>query len=270
LPEILKVVLLGVVEGITEFLPISSTGHLIVASALLKFKDGLGGTFELFIQIGAVFAVLQYYWSEIFRQVRTVRHDHGTQHFWGSIIIGSIPAAFVGLLLHDWFKAHLFTPTVVAIALIIGGVIFLIVERRVASEAEPTATTLTSISWRQALGVGFAQMLALVPGVSRSGASIIGGMLGGLDRRTATEFSFYLALPVLGGATILDLLLSLNEVQSGDVVRLVVGAVVSGIVAWFSIGWLLRYVSRNSFVSFGYYRIAAGILILLLVAAGQL
>jgi undecaprenyl-diphosphatase len=267
--DLIKVIILGIIEGLTEFLPISSTGHLIVAAALLDFGAGMGGTFEIFIQVGAVVAVIVYYRAQLLKQVVSVPKDKGVQRFWLGIIIAFIPAAVLGFLFLDKIKAMLFNPTVVAISLIIGGIIFLVIERM--GIAEKAAThEVTAITPRQAIIVGIAQIAALFPGVSRSGASIVGGMLSGLDRATATQFSFYLAIPTLGIAVFYDLIKSLSQLQSNDLVFLVVGAVVSGIVAWLSIGWLLRYVSRNSFTAFGYYRIIAGIVILVLVAAAQL
>lgn len=267
--DLIKVIILGIVEGLTEFLPISSTGHLIVASALLNFGASMKGTFEIFIQIGAVVAVIVYYRSELLKQAAAVPKDAGVRRFWLGVIIAFIPAALIGFLFIDEIKAALFNPTVVAISLIVGGIIFLVIERLgIAQKA--TTDTLTSISPRQAAIVGIAQIASLIPGVSRSGASIVGGMLAGLNRSTATQFSFFLAIPTLGIATLYDLVKSLNQLQSNDLVFLFVGAVVSGIVAWFSISWLLRYVSRNSFNVFGYYRILAGIVILLLVASSRL
>lgn len=267
--ERLKVVILGIVEGVTEFLPISSTGHLIVASDLMQFQNALGGTFEIFIQLGAVVAVALFYRGDLWRQVTTVRQDKGVQNLWLSVIVAFIPAAVVGLLLKDWIKETLFNPITVALSLIVGGIVFLVVERRPALATQQTKT-LETISPRQALGIGMAQVLALIPGVSRSGSTIIGGLLAGLDRETATRFSFYLTIPVLGLATIVDLVTSLDEISSGQMLDLLVGAVVAGVVAWLSIGWLLRYVSRNNFIPFGYYRIAAGVLMLILAASGIL
>lgn len=266
MPELLKVILLGIVEGMTEFLPISSTGHLIVASALLQFQSALGGTFEIFIQFGAVVAVVLYYRAELLKQVQTATSDAGVRHFWLAVIIAFIPAAVIGVLFGDKIKELLFNPTVVAISLIVGGIVFLVVERTGVA-ARASTNDIQRITPLQALGIGVAQTIALIPGVSRSGASIVGGMLTGLDRETATRFSFFLAIPTLGIATLYDLVKNLKSVQGNDLVNLLLGAVVSGIVAWISIGWLLRFVSRNSFVSFGVYRIVAGVVILLLVAA---
>lgn len=269
--ELLSVILLGIVEGITEFLPISSTGHLIVASTLLNFETNLGETFEIFIQLGAVIAVIAFYRQDLWTQVRTVYQDRGVQRLWLMIVIAGLPAAVIGLLLHDWITKTLFNPTVVAISFIVGGLIFLLVERRLPDpidEPDEPQQEIRQITLRQALLIGFAQTVALIPGVSRSGASIIGGLLGGLTRSGATAFSFYLAIPILGGATILDLITSLDNVQTLDLIYLAIGTVISGIVAWFAIGWLLRFVATNSFVVFGYYRIILGALILVFVWTG--
>lgn len=266
--EIIKVIILGIVEGITEFLPISSTGHLIVASALLRFDNALGGTFEIFIQLGAVMAVVAFYWRDLFTQVRTVQRDPGVQRLWLAIIVAAIPAAILGLLLRDWIKDVLFNPTVVAISLVVGGIIFIVIERIPARAVQ--TDNLQQITLRQAVIVGLLQTTALIPGVSRSGASIIGGMFGGMSRPMATAFSFYLSIPVLGGASILDLLLSLEDITTAQLAQLLLGAAVSAVVAWFAIGWLLRYVARNNFVVFGVYRIIAGVVILILVATNIL
>ncbi len=264
-----QAVVLGVVEGLTEFLPISSTGHLLITSRLLGFEDNIGGTFEIFIQLGAVLAVVGYYARDLLLQAQAVTHDAMTRRFWMAIVVACLPAGMLGLVLRDWIKRVLFTsPAVIAWSLIVGGVVFLVVEwlpRR-----PVTVRDITRISPIQALGVGIAQVLALIPGVSRSGASIIGGMLGGMDRKTATAFSFYLAIPTLGAATVVDLLGSLGELSAGDLGRLLVGTLVAMVVAWISIGWLLRYVANHSFVAFGIYRIVAGAVILLLLGVGVL
>jgi undecaprenyl-diphosphatase len=289
--EFIKVIILGIVQGITEFLPISSTGHLIIASSLLNFAYSSGGTFEIFIQLGSVLAVVAYYRADLLRQVRTVHRDRGVQKLWVAIVIAAIPAAVAGFLVRDFIKDSLYGAdgnananglAIIAIALIVGGIIFVVMERLrgrrasavdVTAEADGTAARadLESITFGQAIVVGIAQMFALVPGVSRSGASIVGGLLGGMNRPTATAFSFYLSIPVLGGATILDLLLSLDEITSGEsVLSLIIGTIVTAIVSWFAIDWLLRYVARNDFTIFGVYRIIVGGAILLLAAAGLL
>jgi len=263
------VVILGIVEGLTEFLPISSTAHLLLVADLLGFQGSIGGTFEIFIQLGAILAVVAYYARDLLAQARSVSTSATTRRFWIAILIAFLPAAVVGLTLRSWIKQVLFeSPSVIAWALILGGVALIVLERLPKRAA--AVQDVQDISFGQALGIGVAQVLALVPGVSRSGASMIGGLLGGLDRRTATAFSFYLAIPTLGAATLVDLLGSLNQITGSDVARLLVGTAVAGVVAWISIGWLLRYVAGHSFIAFGIYRIVVGALVLALVAAGRI
>jgi undecaprenyl-diphosphatase len=271
-PEWWKVVVLGVVQGITEWLPISSTGHLLIVSNLLGYTGSIGGTFEIFIQLGTVVSVVAFYFRDLVGQGLallgrdTPEQTRVARTLWLGIAIAFVPAAGIGLLLHDFVKTVLFeTPAVIAAALIVGGIIFLLIERfpRRATTVDPGRITPL-----QALGVGIAQVFALIPGMSRSGSTIVGGLLAGLDRRTATAFSFYLAIPILGLATLVDLAGSLDQIQPTDWGRLFLGAVVAMIVGYVTIGWLLRYIARHSFVPFGIYRIVVGVLILLLVAAG--
>lgn len=266
----IKVIILSIVQGITEFLPISSTGHLIVAVELLNFQRNIDGTFEIFIQLGSVLAVVFYYREDLWRQVRTVRSDRDVQKLWLNIVVAAIPAAIVGFLLRDFITEVLFSPAVVGVMLILGGIAFLVIDRPREGEddSQEQAVELSSISMRQALMVGVIQVLALIPGTSRSGSSIIGGLLSGLNRPTAAAFSFYLAIPVLGGATIIDLLLNLDQVESDEWLYLGLGTVVTAIVSFIVIGWLLRFIARNRFTVFGYYRIIAGIVILGLLAVG--
>ena len=262
-------ILLGAIEGVTEFLPISSTGHLLVAADLLRFGGDSGGTFEIVIQLGAVMAVLGYYARDLLGQARAVRRDPGVRRLWLGLLVAFLPAAILGVLLRGWIKAVLFaSPTVIAWSFILGGVALIAIERL--PRRAPTATTLTGVTLRQALGIGVAQVLALIPGVSRSGASIVGGLLGGLDRPTATVFSFYLALPTLGAATLLDLITSLDQLTGAQLGQLLVGGMAAFVVAWVALGWLLRYVANHSLVAFGIYRILAGILVLGLIWDGIL
>jgi undecaprenyl-diphosphatase len=228
-----KVVILGIVQGITEWLPVSSTGHLLLTADLLDYQGSIGGTFEIFIQFGTVLSVIAFYFRDLLAQARGVlgigtsqEEQAAARRLWLGILVAFVPAAVIGVLARDFIKAVLFeSPTVIAIALIIGGVIFLVLER---FPLRPARTSgLEEISLRQALGVGIAQCFALVPGVSRSGASIVGGLLSGLDRRTATAFSFYLSIPTLGAATLVDLLSSFDQIGPGDWGRLLLGAVVA-------------------------------------------
>lgn len=259
LADLWRAVVLGIVEGVTEFLPISSTGHLIIASDLLNFQGSMGGTFEIFIQLGAVLAVVWYYRQDLWQQARAVPHDRSVQRFWLNVVIAFVPAAGIGFFLHDWIKDRLFNPVVVAAALIGGGMLLLLIERRDHSAGTPSIYDVTP---KQALGIGLAQILALIPGASRSATTIIGGLLTGLDRSTATNFSFYLAIPTLGLATVFDLLASLDQITRGDALNLLVGTAVSFVVALLAIGWLLRYIARNDFKIFGYYRIIFGLIVL--------
>lgn len=266
--DLIHVILLGILEGVTEFLPISSTGHLIVATSILNFRPALRDTFDIFIQLGAVVAVVAYYRRDLWAQARAIRSDRGVQHLWLMIAVAFIPAAILGVLFRGFIKATLFRPEIVAASLIIGGIVILVLERQrriTGADAAPT-TELLAITLPQAGMIGLAQTIALIPGVSRAAASIFGGMFAGLSRENATRFSFLLAIPTLGGATLAELVLSLDELNSDDLALLLIGAVVSGIVAYITIRWLLRYIATHSFVPFGIYRIVVGILILIFFA----
>ena len=260
----LKAILLGVVEGLTEFLPVSSTGHLIIAGHWLEFNSGRASSFEVFIQLGAILSVCWYYRAHLRTAVRGLGRDAAANRFFLNLGISFLPAAAVGFVAHGYIKSVLFHPTVVAWALIAGGVAILIVERRVRPVDPPCAGRLTS---RQALGVGLAQILALIPGVSRSGATILGGMVCGLDRRTATEYSFFLAIPMMFAATAYDLAKTWPTLQPADAGVFTVGFLTAFASALFAIRFLLRFVSRHSFAAFAWYRIVFGSLLL---AAGNL
>lgn len=267
--DLLQAFILGVVEGITEFLPISSTGHLLVTSQAIGAAN-TAGTFEIVIQAGAVLAVLLFYRKQLLERALAFPASWHARRFWFTLLAAFMPAAVVGLLFDDYLDALLGDPhlnaRVVAIALIVGGVILWLVDRKGHSEGEEPvpADTFRVISFRQALLIGLAQCLALVPGVSRSGATIVGGLLTGLSRREATEFSFYLALPTLGAATGYTLLKNFDKlVQVGSVGSLLVGTVVAFITSLLAMGWLLRYVSGHDFRGFAVYRVVAGVLILL-------
>ncbi len=271
LEDIVKVALLALLEGLTEFLPVSSTGHLIVGKALLNF-DAVGSTFEIFIQLGAVLAVLVYYRRTLLAQARALPSSPQARGFWRAIALACIPTAVVGFSFQEAIETHLFSPDVIALSLIGGGLIFLLLERapRFAEAEGGDGTALLAVSWRQALVIGCLQILALVPGVSRSGSAIIGGMLAGLSRRAATEFSFFLAIPLLGGTTVYKLWSSLGYLNQEQLAMLFLGAALAAVFAWLAIDWLLNFVARNSFLVFGYYRVLAGLLILAATAAGIL
>jgi undecaprenyl-diphosphatase len=269
--DLIRAAILGVIEGITEFLPISSTGHLIVGTSLLNFPipEDFRSTFEIFIQFGAVLAVVLYYSRQLWEQFRKIPSDRKTQMFWFNVAIAFLPAAVVGFLFRDPIKAALYNPVVVAVALIVGGIVLIVIEGMPKKPVSDTQS-LEQITTRQAILIGLAQLTALIPGVSRSGASIIGGLLIGLNRPVATAFSFYLAIPTLGIATLYELFSAVRDgiVQAEQLPILGVGTVVSFFVALAAIAWLLRYVATHDFRAFGVYRIIAGIVILLLVAAG--
>jgi undecaprenyl-diphosphatase len=253
---------LGVVEGLTEFLPISSTGHLIVTSELLKFEGERAELFEIFIQLGAILAVVWEYRARLFRVAADLPRRREAQSFVVALLVAFLPSAVLGLLAYDFITEHLFNPRTVAAALIGGGLLILVVERRhmrtVTHEAEGT-------SLKQALLIGAAQCLALWPGFSRSAATILGGVGVGLDRRAATEFSFFLAIPTMFGATFYSLVKHWTALESGDLGWLAMAFAISFLVAWLSIRWLLHYVSNHTFQLFAWYRLFAGVAILLLM-----
>ncbi|AIZ44555.1 UDP-diphosphatase [Deinococcus radiopugnans] len=257
----------GIVEGITEFLPISSTGHLILTGNLLgvPWPPDVKNTFEVVIQGGAILAVLAYYWRD-FLKIRHIGTDKSQQTLWLGVVVACIPAVILGLLFGDVIKANLFRPSVVAWALIVGGVVMWLVESR---KATPVIHDIETIGVRKSLLIGTIQCLALLwPGFSRSASSILGGMVLGLDRPTATKFSFYLGVPTLGGAALLDFIQSRDILAQIGVINVVLGAAVSFVVAYLAIGWLLRFISTNNFKGFAVYRVVVGALILVLIATG--
>lgn len=265
--EWFKVIILGILEGITEFLPISSTGHLLVASRFLELPETLQGIFEIFIQSGAIIAVLIFYLEDIWYQMQHIHDDPTTQKLWLGIFVGFLPAGFLGFTLTiTGILDLIFTnPYIVPIALIVGGILFLVAEHYIDDESAPLTINEHPPTYKQALIIGIWQTLALIPGMSRSGMSIIGGLLAGLDRSRATQFSFYLALPTLGGATVFSLVRSMDTLSPSDSFMLLLGMFVSAIISWISIRWLLQYIGSHSFVGFAYYRIVAGVIILILL-----
>jgi undecaprenyl-diphosphatase len=254
--ELVNALILGVVEGITEFLPISSTGHLIVAGELLGATDERWKVFEIVIQTGAMLAVLWEYRARFFRvDVALYRN----------LVVAFIPAAVLGLAFSRYIKSYLFHAVPVALAFIVGGIVILLVERR---SFTPRVVEARAMTWLDALKVGIAQCFALIPGTSRSGATIIGGMLFGLSRHAATEFSFFLAVPTLVAAGGYDLLKNRALLSAHDAPIFGVGLVVSFISAFVVIRWLIRYVATHDFKPFAWYRIAFGLLVLLTAWTG--
>ncbi len=260
---VLIAIILGLVEGLTEFLPVSSTGHLIVAGSLLGFVGARAATFEIVIQVGAIFAVIWHYRAMLSDLVRRARTVPAERQLGRNLVLAFLPAAVAGLILHHWIKAHLFTPHTVAAAFIVGGVIMLLIEWR-----RPLVTTndLFLVTPRQAFYVGCAQVLALIPGTSRSAATILGGYAFGLSRSAATEFSFLLAIPTLLAAAGYDILKNRHLFTRADVPIFVIGIAVSFVAALIVIRGFLRYVQRHTFNAFAWYRIAFGALILALAA----
>jgi len=251
LPILLKALLLGIVEGLTEFLPISSTGHLILAADLLDFSGERANVFNVAIQTGAMLAVVWEYRARFFRN---------DVQLYRNLVVAFFPAAVLGLAFGSLIKSYLFKPVPVALAFIAGGVIILIVEKRA---FVPRVESTQAMTWRDALKVGFAQCFALIPGTSRSGATIIGGMLFGLSRKAATEFSFFLAVPTLVAAGAYDLWKNRELFAVADLPMFGVGLVASFVSAFVVIRWLIRYVATHDFRPFAWYRIAFGIVVLL-------
>ena len=258
-----KAALMGIVEGLTEFLPISSTGHLILAGSLLGFDDDKAKVFDIAIQTGAIFAVILVYWHKIRDTVIALPSQTQARQFALNVLIAFVPAVLLGLLFGKAIKAHLFTPVVVASTFIIGGFIILWAERR--QQRNPAVARIHEVedmtAW-DALKVGLAQCLAMIPGTSRSGATIIGGMLLGLSRKAATDFSFYLAIPTLIGAGAYSLYKERALLSLADLPMFGVGLLFSFLSAWLCVRWLLRFISTHSFVGFAYYRIVFGVVVL--------
>ena len=262
-PNLFTAAILGLVEGLTEFLPVSSTGHLIVAASLLDYTGKRAKLFEIVIQAGAILAVCWEFRRKLVDTVGGLFRDRTAQRFAINLVVAFLPAAILGLAFGKIIKAHLFAPVPVASAFIVGALVILWVEWR--QRKHPALVKIESIDqmrWSDALKIGIAQAFALIPGTSRSGATIIGGMLFGLSRPAATEFSFFLAIPTLLAATGYELVRNRNLLAGGDVAMIAVGFVVAFVSALLVVRWLLRYVAHHDFVPFAWYRIAFGLVIL--------
>jgi undecaprenyl-diphosphatase len=259
----LKAIVMGLVEGLTEFLPISSTGHLILAGSLLNFTDEKSNVFKIVIQAAAMLAVWWEFSTRINAVFRGMFNDPKQQKFILNLVVAFLPLAILGLLFGSMIKAVLFQPVPVAIAFIVGGFVILWAEAR--QKANPTAMRVQSVddmTVLDAFKVGCAQAIALIPGTSRSGSTIIGGMLFGLPRKVATEFSFYLAIPTILVATVYDLIKHRDMLTAADLPLFSLGSLASFVSAFLCIRWLLRYISSHDFTLFAYYRIAFGILVI--------
>ncbi|HVO71774.1 MAG TPA: undecaprenyl-diphosphate phosphatase [Aggregatilineaceae bacterium] len=267
--EFIASIVLGAVLGITEFMPISSLGHSLVLAAIFNFPPTADGrnTMAIFIQLGAVLAVLVYYFRPLVQELVRIPSDQTARRFWVNIIIAFVPIGVLGLVFNDFIKRVLFQPIIVGLALIVGGITFLLVEQR---KYYPDVHALENITPRQALTVGFAQIFALIPGISRSGATIVGGLLCGLDRSVATLFTFYLFIPTLGAAAGYELFKTLR--QQPDYFRpllpyFLLATAVGFVVSLGAIRFLLRYIANHDFRPFGIYRIIIGAVIIVLVLA---
>ena len=256
---LLKALILGIVEGLTEFLPISSTGHLILAADLLGFNDSKGQIFEIVIQTGAMLAIVWEYRLRFGRVLAGMFSEAAAQRFIANLLVAFMPAAFMGLLFGSYIKAVLFKPVPVAIAFIVGAFVILWAEKR---QHRIRVAEVDDMNWRDALLVGCAQCFALIPGTSRSGATIIGGMLFGLSRRAATEFSFFLAVPTLVAAGAWDAWKNRALLDSHDIGLFSVGLIAAFISAFLCVRWLLRYIVSHDFTIFAWYRIVFGIIVL--------
>ncbi|MGB7649639.1 MAG: undecaprenyl-diphosphate phosphatase [Gallionella sp.] len=257
---LLKAAILGIVEGLTEFLPISSTGHLILVGDLLNFNDARGKVFEIVIQFAAILAVCWEYRAKLASvSSGLIQKQEAAQRFTLNLFIAFLPLAILGLLFGKAIKAHLFAPIPVALAFIIGGLIILWAEKR---QHVVTIASVEDMHWRDALKMGLAQALALIPGTSRSGSTIIGGLFFGLSRKAATEFSFFLAIPTITMATLYEVVKYRHDFHAEDMGIFLVGSIASFISAFFAVRALLRYISRHDFTAFAWYRIAFGLIVL--------
>jgi undecaprenyl-diphosphatase len=260
-PSIPQALLLGLIEGITEFLPVSSTGHLILASALIGFEGDASVAFKIAIQLGAILAVLVAY-RERFLGVAAglLAREPTAIAFTRNVVLGFLPALLVGAVAYSAIRALLESPLTVAVALIVGGIAILVIERMVTPKAQ---SNVESMPWKTAAGVGVLQCLAMIPGVSRSGATIMGGLLLGLDRKTAAEFSFFLAVPTMAAATLFSLYKERDLITMDGAMLIATGFVTAFLSALFVVRWLVGFVGRHGFAPFAWYRIALGTIALL-------
>ena len=260
--QLIKAFFLGVVEGVTEFIPVSSTGHLILVGKWIDFQSTESKTFEVVIQLGAILAVIWLFRERVFKLLKgTVERDPVELAFTRNLIIAFLPAAVIGAIFISQIKALFFQPGVVVVTLFLGGLIMLWVENPSRQKKMPSAVSLETISWKQALAVGCAQCLAMIPGTSRSGATIIGGMIAGIERKTATEFSFFLAMPTMLAAAVYDTYKHAGELSQADVWVIVVGFLAAFFSALFVVRAVLAFVSRHTYRAFAWYRIGLSLVV---------
>ena len=262
---LITALVLGIVEGLTEFLPVSSTGHLIIVGSLMDFTDERSKVFKIVIQLAAILAVCWDYRARIERVATGLRSDPVQRQFVGHLLVAFLPAAVLGVLFHSTIKAYLFNPLTVAGALIVGGLVILYIEKRA---YHPRLQSVDEMDWKVALKVGFAQALAMFPGVSRAGATIMGGVVFGLNRKAATEFSFFLAIPTMLAATVYDLYKNWTLLDMGDLPLFAVGFVASFLSAMVAVKAFLGFVSNHTFVGFAWYRIIFGLIVLVTAYTG--
>ncbi|PID30936.1 undecaprenyl-diphosphatase [Candidatus Saccharibacteria bacterium] len=266
--ELLQALLLGIVEGVTEFLPISSTGHLLVTQKLIDFQDS-HELFAVVIQVGAIAAVVWYYRRDLWQKtLGLARKERGALNFWKILVLGTLPAGVIGLAF-DSISSAISVPLVIALALIIGGIILWLVDNKPVHAQEDTVE-LETITWRQALSIGFGQTIAMIPGVSRSGATIVTGLAVKLNRPTATAFSFYLSIPVLVLASAYKLIKYSDDIHhiSGGWTSISIGLAAAFFTALLAVSWLLRYITHHNFKPFALYRIFVGAILLCAIALG--
>ncbi len=261
LTDIIKVVILGVIEGLTEFIPVSSTAHLLLFSWYSDFKAVENNLLEIVIQFAAILAICFIYRKKLFSVILDLKSKNN-QQFALNLAVSFIPAAILGLLFHDFIKAVLFSPLVIAVALIIGGIIIIIVDSK---ERNFEGGKIDDITTKQAFFMGLYQVIAMIPGVSRSGATIIGGILSGLSRKCATEFSFFMSIVVISAASFFDLYKNIDHIKLEDVYLISIGFIAAFISSILVIKWLINYVSKHNFVPFGIYRIILGSVILFFI-----
>ncbi len=262
--DFLSAIILGIVEGLTEFIPVSSTGHLILVAHWLTVDGAFANMFNVVIQLGAILAIVVLYWKKFLSVLVGLPSEKPAQHFARNVLLAFLPAMVIGYFAHDAIKEYLFSPVVVAVALVVGGVAILLIER---AKPVPKVFSTETMGWRTALTIGFLQCLAMVPGVSRSGASIMGALLVGVERKTAAEFSFFLAVPTMIAAASYDLYKARDTMPEGGWDVIAVGFVVSFIVALLVVRWMMGFITRHGFAPFGWYRIALGLLLLTLTVA---
>lgn len=261
--DYLNAAFLGIVEGLTEFIPVSSTGHLILFVDLLKFQGPPGHVFEVVIQLGAILAILVLYHKKFFDILLHIKSPSAVR-FVRNVLLAFLPAMVIGAVVHDALKTHFFNPVSVAIALILGGIAILAIERY---KPAPRIESTEAMGWKTALKIGFIQCIAMIPGVSRSGATIMGALMVGVERKAAAEFSFFLAIPTMFAAALYDIYKARHDLSADGLDLIAIGFMVSFVVALVVVKWLLKFVQQHSFAPFAYYRILLGVVILALVWA---